>query len=361
MLRASNFYATWEEKLGEYSLLRDSAYIGQAFPFVITPKRDNGALSEADQLQNSNIYWGGGGEDCVAVAVGFSVAGRLVPVAADAVTLLQCPSASSLRNSRPLRSPNNRENNIVLASQKFCFSLQKYGQLRASVICSVMNLVSVRAVLLCSLSWLSVSASEAQTVEVQSNEDATLMCSNMTIKRNATFWFRLVEGKDIQCVSFKTSPDSEAKLCGGNKVPRYKMWSNASSMSLSISSVKGHDSGMYFCGFYSEGHPVFRLKHLKIRGQDSDEAKKSMDSEPTKECDETPKLVSLILSGLTVFLVMVIVGLVVQHRKLQTAAAEEQNQRVNGNTASEELNYAAVTFQARRREPEPNVIYATTR
>ncbi|XP_061085078.1 uncharacterized protein LOC133118834 [Conger conger] len=58
MLRASNFYAAWEEKMGEYSLLGDSGYIGQAFPFVITPKRDNGALSEADQLQNSKISRG---------------------------------------------------------------------------------------------------------------------------------------------------------------------------------------------------------------------------------------------------------------------------------------------------------------
>ncbi|XP_051538282.1 uncharacterized protein LOC127431780 [Myxocyprinus asiaticus] len=58
MLRASDFYTTWQENMDEYSLLGDSAYIGQAFPFVITPKRDNGALPEADQLQNSNISHG---------------------------------------------------------------------------------------------------------------------------------------------------------------------------------------------------------------------------------------------------------------------------------------------------------------
>lgn len=46
--------------MGEYSLLGDSAYIGQASPFVITPQQDNGALTEADQLQNSNISWAGG-------------------------------------------------------------------------------------------------------------------------------------------------------------------------------------------------------------------------------------------------------------------------------------------------------------
>ncbi|XP_041636064.1 uncharacterized protein LOC121505010 [Cheilinus undulatus] len=208
-----------------------------------------------------------------------------------------------------------------------------------------MNLASIPAVLLCSLSWLSVSASEAQTVEVQSNEDATLMCSNMTINRNATFWFRLVEEKDIQCISFKTSLNSKVEHCPGIHPARYKMWSSSASISLKISSVNTFDSGTYYCGFYSKGRPVFRVKHLKIRGQGSDEAQESTVSECTKECGETSKLVSLILCGLAVFLVMVIVGLVIQIRKLQTAAAEQKNSQ----------------RQAGRREPEPDAVYANVR
>ncbi|XP_061589260.1 putative nuclease HARBI1 [Cololabis saira] len=58
MLRASNFYTTWEEKMGDYTLLADSAYTGQEFPFVISPKLDNGALTEAEELQNSSISRG---------------------------------------------------------------------------------------------------------------------------------------------------------------------------------------------------------------------------------------------------------------------------------------------------------------
>ncbi|KAG7330159.1 hypothetical protein KOW79_006381 [Hemibagrus wyckioides] len=58
MLRASDFYTTWQEKMGEYNLLGDSAYTGHADPFIITPKTDNGALSEEDQLQNSKISSG---------------------------------------------------------------------------------------------------------------------------------------------------------------------------------------------------------------------------------------------------------------------------------------------------------------
>ncbi|XP_027025348.1 protein ALP1-like [Tachysurus fulvidraco] len=58
MLRASHFYADWQEKMGEYSLLGDSAYTDHADPFIITPKADNDALSEDDQLQNSCINSG---------------------------------------------------------------------------------------------------------------------------------------------------------------------------------------------------------------------------------------------------------------------------------------------------------------
>lgn len=58
MLRSSDFYATWQEKMGDNSLLGDSAYIGQTIPFVITPKRDNGALTEADEQRNSRISRG---------------------------------------------------------------------------------------------------------------------------------------------------------------------------------------------------------------------------------------------------------------------------------------------------------------
>ncbi|XP_035847590.1 uncharacterized protein LOC118493103 [Sander lucioperca] len=57
-LRGSTFYTEWQEKMVDYCLLGDSAYIGQAFPFIITPKRDNGALTNADHQQNFNISRG---------------------------------------------------------------------------------------------------------------------------------------------------------------------------------------------------------------------------------------------------------------------------------------------------------------
>ena len=58
MLRGSVFYTNWQEKIEDYRLLGDSAYIGQAFPFIITPKRDNGALTNADRQENFHISRG---------------------------------------------------------------------------------------------------------------------------------------------------------------------------------------------------------------------------------------------------------------------------------------------------------------
>ncbi|KAM6960308.1 putative immune-type receptor 11a isoform 2-T2 [Tautogolabrus adspersus] len=87
-----------------------------------------------------------------------------------------------------------------------------------------------------------------------------------------------------------------------------------------------------------------------------------MNSNCTK-CNEAATLASIILRGLTLLLVMVVIGLLVKDRTFQTAAEERQNPGHTENEASGELNYAAVTFRskAKRREPEPNVLYAATR
>ncbi|XP_051254008.1 putative nuclease HARBI1 [Dicentrarchus labrax] len=58
LLRSSPFFQEWQEMMGEYRLLGDSAYIGQTFPFIITPRRDSGALTNADLLRNDDISRG---------------------------------------------------------------------------------------------------------------------------------------------------------------------------------------------------------------------------------------------------------------------------------------------------------------
>ncbi|XP_045897130.1 uncharacterized protein LOC123964061 [Micropterus dolomieu] len=222
----------------------------------------------------------------------------------------------------------------------------------------MMNFTLITAFLLCSLSWISVSVSESQTVAVEPGEDVTLLCSNISKNEGVTFWIRLVQRTNISCISVMITSKSNATFCDGYQDGRFEMSSNISAVFLKIKQVGLSDSGLYFCGFYVNGLPSFSLIHLGIKG--SNESHDDVDSKCEKESDGIAKLTSVILGGLTVFLVIVIIGLVVKNRKLQTAHKEEQNPEQRENVASNELTYAAVKFRAKakRRDVETNVFNA---
>nr|XP_020516467.1 uncharacterized protein LOC110005458 [Labrus bergylta] len=233
----------------------------------------------------------------------------------------------------------------------------------------------IKAFLLCSLSWISVSGSESQTVEVQSGEDVTLMCSGMDKIVRVRYWLKLVKGTDIQCVSTMTSYNSTVTYHDGFSNHTFTMSSNTSTIFLKVRSVELNDSGIYYCGFNKDGRPFLTTIHLKIKGSNetdedvdrTDISKRKLYSDTmifhVEECDGAATLVSMILGALTLLLVMVVIGLGAKIRKLQTAAEERQNPGHTENVTSDELNYAAVTFRskAKRRGPEPNVLYAATR
>jgi len=59
VLKMSPVYRNADQLLGStHKLLGDSAYIANAFPFIITPKRDNGLLSSEDVARNARISRG---------------------------------------------------------------------------------------------------------------------------------------------------------------------------------------------------------------------------------------------------------------------------------------------------------------
>ncbi|XP_040887435.1 uncharacterized protein LOC121177253 [Toxotes jaculatrix] len=236
-----------------------------------------------------------------------------------------------------------------------------YGHCRASVVHTMINFTLITAFILCSLNWICVSVSETQTVEVQPGQEAKLLISNISTKETVTFWFRLINRTRVNSISVMYKFESNATFCDGYNNGKFEMTYNISTVSLKIKNVDFSDSGLYFCGFNNDGRPIFRVISLKVKG--SNESHDDMDRKYKEECDGTAKLMSVILAGLSVFLVMVIIGLVVQNRKLQTADKEEQKPEQSENHGSDELNYAAVTFRAKakRRELEPNVVYAATR
>uniref|UniRef100_A0A8D0AQC1 Immunoglobulin subtype domain-containing protein n=1 Tax=Sander lucioperca TaxID=283035 RepID=A0A8D0AQC1_SANLU len=206
------------------------------------------------------------------------------------------------------------------------------------------NFTLITALLLCSLSWISVSASESHTVEVQSGGDVTLMCSNISRVITTTEWFRVINRTKPSCVSSMNPYDGKPSFCGGFQ-NRFEMSSNISTVFLKIKRVDLSDSGLYFCGFYIGRHTVFvNATYLKVQ----------------EESDGMAHLMSVILGALTVFLTIVVIVLAVKIRKLQTGT----------DLGSDELNYAALNFQAKpkrgrrpasERELETHVVYAATR
>uniref|UniRef100_A0A669BGC9 Ig-like domain-containing protein n=1 Tax=Oreochromis niloticus TaxID=8128 RepID=A0A669BGC9_ORENI len=224
--------------------------------------------------------------------------------------------------------------------------------------CRMMNVITALA--LSCFCWIAVSGSEFQTSEVQAGENVTLQCNKIYTYDVQTFWFRLVNGTTVNSIAFMQAYSSNVNYNDGFKNGKFEMTQNTSDVFLKIKQVDVSDSGLYFCGFVSEGRLNVTVMQLKVGG--TDEPEDDMDC-ISKQAHEVAKLTSVTLGVLSVFLLMVISGLVVQNMKLQTANKEEQNLDQSTNHGSDEVNYAAVTVRPKpkRREIEPNVIYASTR
>ncbi|XP_028419508.1 T-cell surface glycoprotein CD8 beta chain-like [Perca flavescens] len=174
-----------------------------------------------------------------------------------------------------------------------------------------MKLASITA-LLCTFSLISVCVSEFHTVEVQPAEQVTLMCSNFSSFTRHIFWFRtrLDSRPNISRISSMLTSDSNAIFYDGFQNGKFNMTSNTTTLFLNITHVDLADSGLYFCGLYSDGKPVIvSATYLKV--QEAFDGIKS----PT----------SVILGALTVFFVPVLISLIVIIRRLHTTDNEEQN------------------------------------
>ncbi|XP_026208231.1 uncharacterized protein LOC113157150 [Anabas testudineus] len=221
-----------------------------------------------------------------------------------------------------------------------------------------MNFILIRALILCSISWISVSVSH--NVKVQSGLNVTLLCSNISEEETVTTWFRLVNSTNATCIALMTRSYTKPEYCDGFQNGRFKMETNISTVFLKIKQVDLSDSGLYFCGFFRSGRTIYNVIHLTVEG--SDEFQDDEDRKSETEC-ETTNLMSLILGALTVLLVLVVIGLAVTVRKLHSAANDKHSPQQQENLGSDDLNYAAVNFhqKERRRQIEPNVVYSATR
>uniref|UniRef100_I3KPV2 Ig-like domain-containing protein n=1 Tax=Oreochromis niloticus TaxID=8128 RepID=I3KPV2_ORENI len=210
-------------------------------------------------------------------------------------------------------------------------------------------MMNMKPVLLCTFSWISVLAFEFHSVEVQPDEEVTLQCSNLSSQPVHLFWFRSTNRPKASRISSMISPDKNASFNEGFQNGKFNMTSNTSVLFLEIKQVDSSDSGLYFCGEpNSEKLIVYGATNLKVQEGRS----------------QNPS--SMILGSLTVFLLLVIIGLIVKIRKLHTGIYNPQRSE---NVDSDAMNYAALSFPHRakirspvpQRELESNVVYAATR
>ncbi|XP_035861344.1 uncharacterized protein LOC116064087 isoform X1 [Sander lucioperca] len=226
----------------------------------------------------------------------------------------------------------------------------------------------ITALILCSISWISVSSSEShtETVEGRPGGEVTLTCSNPSSRDAATLWLRVVNRTKASFISAMFSSTVKPFYSDGIQNGRFNMSTNISTLFLQIKHVDVSDSGLYLCGFYIGGPFHFNAIHLNVKG--SDDSHDDADRKSEKS-DGTAKLMSLILGALTVLLLMIIIGLVVKNRKLQKAANEEQNPQHPENLDSDlkdaALSLYAATIRNRRpaseREVETHAVYAVCR
>ncbi|XP_031590843.2 uncharacterized protein LOC116316427 [Oreochromis aureus] len=221
----------------------------------------------------------------------------------------------------------------------------------------------ITAVVFCSRSW--ISASEFQTVEVQ--QEVTLQCSNISVYPTQTDWFRVVNQTKPSCVSSMYGSDSEASFCHGFRNRNFNMSSNVSFVFLQIKRVDLSDAGLYFCGFYINGHTVIS-NAVELRIQDNEPREEEDCNKTDQEPSGTTNHAIIALGALTGLLTLVVVILVLKIWKYQKAAGEQKEN--NKNMTSDNLNYAALNFQKKakrscrpvaQRELEPHVVYAATR
>ncbi|XP_078020471.1 uncharacterized protein LOC144459753 [Epinephelus lanceolatus] len=211
----------------------------------------------------------------------------------------------------------------------------------------MMKCTLITALIICSLGWISVSAADSQTVEVQSGKEVSLTCSKKS--DSPTVWFRVVNRTKASWISTMLGSNNVPSYCDGCQSGKFEM----SSDTLKMKTVAVSDSGLYYCVVYSSGQTFFTTTHLNV-----------------EESDDVTKLMSVILGVLTAVLLTVIIGLVVTIRKLQKAASEEQNPPQRENLGSDDLKDAAVSLYlptvrnrrpASQREVETHVIYAARR
>uniref|UniRef100_A0A3B4XUD6 Ig-like domain-containing protein n=1 Tax=Seriola lalandi dorsalis TaxID=1841481 RepID=A0A3B4XUD6_SERLL len=191
--------------------------------------------------------------------------------------------------------------------------------------------------------WISVSVSEFHTVEVQSGEEVTLMCTNFTSSTSHIFWFRLDNRPNATCISSMSSSDASVTFCDGFQNGKFNMTSNITTLFLQIKQADSSDSGLYFCGSYWNNWSIIvSATYLKVQGKTS---------------------VNVILGAVTLSLIIAATGIAVTF-KLFNMKNKSKNLD-SGDLKDAALSLCSKTIRSRRpasvREVESHVMYAASK
>ncbi|XP_055362795.1 uncharacterized protein LOC114850187 isoform X3 [Betta splendens] len=232
------------------------------------------------------------------------------------------------------------------------------------------SFIWINTVVICSISWISVSVAHSQIVNVQPGHSVTLWSPILT-KNTVTTWSRLTNKTTASCICFITSFKGNAEFCDGFSNEKFEMKDNNSGVYLTIKKVDLSDSRIYFCEFFNSGKSTYYVTHLYVNG--SEETQDDLDTKSQTECNKTDKttyVMSLILGGLTVFLLMVVTGVIVSLGKRQAASSEKQDPQLHENVDCDNLTAAALSVfspavrsrrPASQRQVETHVTYAASR
>ncbi|XP_036969081.1 uncharacterized protein LOC119027753, partial [Acanthopagrus latus] len=200
--------------------------------------------------------------------------------------------------------------------------------------------------------WISVSAAEFHTVESQPGEEVTLFCSNFTRFPFHIYWFKLSNSSNNSCISSMMSSDGNTSFCDGFQNGKFNMSSNTTTLFLRIKQLELSDSGLYFCGLYSNRNSaIVSTTYLKVQ----------------ETFDGIAKPMSVILGAVIIVLAVAVTGLVVRISKLHTAQKDAKDPQRSENLDSDELKDAALTLYSPtmiRRRPaseravETHVVYS---
>ncbi|XP_035639549.1 uncharacterized protein LOC118392037 [Oncorhynchus keta] len=227
----------------------------------------------------------------------------------------------------------------------------------------------LQALLLYGLSLVSVLVSQCQTMEVRTGDTITLQCSNVTTAVGHTAWFKQVNGSEPVCISSMYGFNSTPDLHNSFQRSHLEMFSNNTTVFLTITNVEIGDCGLYFCGLFPYSHMFFvNATYLKIQGhcngtsslvgEDDDIYQGEDDDIYLGEDDGTMYLLPLvvILGVVTAVLLIVILILVLKIRRdanRHNTGPDPQRQQHNDQKQDPDtLNYAALNFTSKKRMME---------